>query len=75
MKLIREVIAFESYLGKKIVKKVLMFLEEFPTMSFLCETVNSFGKDKKKISLNDANILRHVNDDMVPLFQKIINKI
>ena len=32
--------------------KLIQYLEEFPTMNFLVETVNSFGKEKKKLCLS-----------------------
>ena len=41
-------------------------------MSFLVETINSFGKEKKKLCLNENCIVADANDDMVPLFQKVI---
>ena len=42
----------ESYAGRKIIMKLIQYLEEFPSMSFLVETVNSFGKEKKKLCLS-----------------------
>ena len=67
--------SLENYASKKIFKKVLQFLEEFPTMNFLYEVINSFGKNQKKLSLNEAMIMSQANDEMIPLFQKIIEKI
>lgn len=65
----------ENYATKKIFKKVLQFLEEFPTMNFLYEVINSFGKNQKKLSLNETMIMLQATDEMIPLFQKIIEKI
>lgn len=44
-------------------------------MSFLIEVINSFGKEKKKICMNENAISILVSDDMIPLFEKIIEKI
>ena len=44
-------------------------------MAFLIEVTNSFGKEKKKLCLNQNAIIGLVNDDMIPLFEKIIEKI
>jgi len=41
-------------------------------MAFLIEVINSFGKEKKKLCMNEAVIICLVNDDMIPLFEKII---
>jgi hypothetical protein len=41
-------------------------------MAFLIEIVNTFGKQKKKLCMNEGAVTNLVNDDMVPLFQKII---
>jgi hypothetical protein len=60
---------------KKILKKTLQFMEEFPTMAFLIEVTNTFGKEKKKLCLNQNAVVGLVSDDMIPLFEKIIEKI
>ena len=44
-------------------------------MGYLVEVVNSFGKEKKKLCTNEGFILSHANDDMLPLFQKVIEKV
>ena len=44
-------------------------------MTFLYEVINSFGKDQKKLSLNEAVILGQATDEMILLFQKIIERI
>ena len=44
-------------------------------MNFLYEVINSFGKNQKKLSLNESMILSQATDEMIPLFQKIIEKI
>ena len=75
LRLLRDVSLLENYATKKIFKKILQFLEEFPSMTFLYEVINSFGKDQKKLSLNEAAILSQATDEMIPLFQKIIEKI
>ena len=75
LRLLREVNQLQNYATKKIVKKTLQFLEQFPSMNFLYEVINSFGKDQKKLSENEAVILSQATDDMIPLFQKIIERI
>lgn len=35
LKLIKEVNNLESYAGRKIIMKLIQYLEEFPTMNFL----------------------------------------
>ena len=72
MRLLKDVSLLESYATKKIFKKTLQFLEQFPSMTFLYEVINSFGKDQKKLSLNQSAIMAQATDEMVPLFQKII---
>ena len=57
LKNIKEVHSLESYAGRKIIMKLIQYLEEFPTMSFLVETVNSFGREKKKLCLSEVAIL------------------
>ena len=44
-------------------------------MNFLVETVNSFGKEKKKLCLSEIHIINEANDEMVPLFQKVIERV
>jgi len=75
MKILKEVNNLESYATKKIFKSTIHFLEEFPTMSFLYEVINAFGKVEKKLEMNESVILNEATDDMIPLFQKIIEKI
>lgn len=62
IKTLKEVSALESSSSKKIFKKTLQFLEEFPSMNFLYEVINSFGKDQKKLSMNENVILSYATD-------------
>ena len=57
LRLVKEANNLESYAGRKIIMRLIQYLEEFPTMSFLVETVNSFGKEKKKLCLSENGIL------------------
>jgi hypothetical protein len=50
----------------------MQYLDEFPTMSFLVEVINTFGKEKKRLRLSEGAIIAIATDEMVPLFQKII---
>jgi hypothetical protein len=72
LSLLKEVLGLENCISKKIIKKTLQFLEEFPSMSFLIEVTNSFGKEKKRLCMNEIVIIVLVNDDMIPLFEKVI---
>lgn len=62
MRLIKEANNLESYAGRKIIMRLIQYLEEFPSMSFLVETVNAFGKEKKKLCLNENAIINEAND-------------
>lgn len=73
--MVREVANLENYAGRKIITKLLQYLEEFPTMVFLVETINSFGRERKKLCLNESLIQGEANDEMIPLFQKIIERV
>jgi alcohol dehydrogenase class IV len=44
-------------------------------MGFLVEVVNSFGREKKKLCMSENAILLQANDEMIPLFQKVIEKV
>ena len=44
-------------------------------MNFLYEVISAFGKVQKKLSMNQAAIMAEATDEMVPLFQKSIDKI
>jgi len=72
LKLVREATSLENYSGRKIITKLIQYLEEFPTIGILVETINSFGKERKKLCLNEMVIMGEVNDEMIPLFQKIL---
>ncbi len=65
----------ENYMSKKIIRKIILFLNEYPYISFLCETQNNFGKEKKKICLNEKYIMSMSHDKMIPLFEKLNEKI
>jgi len=62
LRLIKEANNLESYAGRKIIMKLIQYLEEFPSMSFLVEIVNAFGKEKKKLCLNENAIINEAND-------------
>lgn len=49
-------------MGKKIVQKIIEYLAEFPMISFLIEVLNSFGKEKKRLCLNENVLMQHVSD-------------
>lgn len=44
-------------------------------MSFLVEVVNSFGRERKKLFMTESSVMGQANDEMIPLFQKIIEKV
>lgn len=44
-------------------------------MNFLYEVINSLGKNQKRLTLNENAITNQATDEMIPLFQKIIEKI
>lgn len=44
-------------------------------MGFLVEVVNSFGREKKRLSMSEAAVMAQANDEMIPLFQKVIEKV
>ena len=55
--MVREATSLENYSGRKIITKLLQYLEEFPTMGILVETINSFGKERKKLCLSEPVII------------------
>ena len=75
IKMLKEVSLLDNYATKKIYKNILHFLEEFPTMSFLYEVTSAFGKVQKKLSMNESLIIAEATDEMIPLFEKINEKI
>jgi hypothetical protein len=75
LRLVREAANLENYAGRKIITRLLQYLEEFPTMVFLVETINSFGRERKKLCLSEPLIQGEASDDMIPLFQKIIERV
>lgn len=75
LKLVKEAATLESYSGRKIIRRLIQYLEEFPTMGFLVEVVNSFGREKKKLCMSEAAVMSQANDEMIPLFQKVIEKV
>jgi uncharacterized protein YggU (UPF0235/DUF167 family) len=44
-------------------------------MSFLVEVVNSFGRERKKLFMSEHMVMGQANDEMIPLFQKVIEKV
>lgn len=74
VRVLKELNTLESYEVKKIHKIIIHFLEEIPTMSFLYEVQTAFGKVEKKLCLNEAFILGDSTNDMIPLYQKVIEK-
>ena len=75
LRLIKEAMGVENYSGRKIITRMLQYLEEFPSMGYLVEVINSFGKEKKKLCTSEPAIMLHAHDEMVPLFQKVIEKV
>lgn len=44
-------------------------------MSFLYEVISAFGKVQKKLTMNESLIIAQATDEMIPLFEKINEKI
>lgn len=62
LKLVKEAATLESYSGRKIIRRLIQYLEEFPTMGFLVEVVNSFGREKKKLCMSESAVMSQAND-------------
>lgn len=75
LRLVREATNLESYSGRKIIRRLIQYLEEFPTMGFLVEVVNSFGRERKKLCILESAVMAQATDEMIPLFQKVIEKV
>lgn len=44
-------------------------------MSFLYQVISAFGKVQKKLTMNESLIIAQATDEMIPLFEKINEKI
>ncbi len=62
LRLVREATNLESYSGRKIIRRLIQYLEEFPTMGFLVEVVNSFGRERKKLCMVESAVMAQASD-------------